>query len=43
MHINKDNIRKNIKIVDHDNKVVDKVMFDNNAAFKYEKPYKGTF
>ena len=41
--INKDNIRENIKIVDHDYKVRDKVMLNNNAAYKYETPYKFPF
>ena len=29
--INKDNIRKNRKLVEHDHKVGDKVMLNNNA------------
>ena len=41
--INKDNIRENNKRVDHDYKFGDKVMLDNNAAYKYETPYKGLF
>ena len=32
MQINKDNIGKNIKIVDHNYKVGDKVMITNNSA-----------
>ena len=36
--ISKDNIRKNIKRVDHDYKVGDKVILNNNADFKYETP-----
>ena len=43
MQINKDNIRKNNKTFDHDYKVGDKVMLANNAAYKYETPYKWTF
>ena len=31
-HINKDNIRENIKIVDHNYKVGDKVILNNHAA-----------
>ena len=34
-HINKNNIHKNIKRVDHDYKVGDIVMSNNNAAYKY--------
>ena len=41
--INKYNIRKNSKRVDHDYKVKDKVTINIDAAFKYEIPYKGTF
>ena len=37
--INKDNIHKNIKIVDHDYKVGDKFMLDNHTAYKYETPF----
>ena len=40
--INKYKIRKNSKIVDHDYKFGEKVMLTNNAAFKYENPYKGS-
>ena len=43
MKINKENIQENIKRVDHDYKVKDKVMLDNNDAFKYDTPYKGPF
>ena len=43
IQINKDSIRKNIKRVDHDYKVGDKVMLNNHAAYKYETPYKGPF
>ena len=41
MQVNKDNIRKNIKIAYHDYKVGDNVMIVNNSAFKYETPYNG--
>ena len=34
MQINKDRIRKNSKRVDHNYKVGDKFMLNNNAAFK---------
>ena len=43
MQINKDNIRKNRNRVDHDYKVVDKVMINNYAAYRYETPYKIPF
>ena len=43
MRINKDNILKNRKIVYHDFTVKNKVMLNNNAAFKYKTPYKGLF
>ena len=43
MQINKHNIPKNNKIVDHDYKVRDKVMLANNALYKYEAPYKIPF
>ena len=43
MQINKDNIRENGKILDHEYKVGDKFMFKNNAAFKYDIEYKGLF
>ena len=39
----KDNIRENIKQVDHNYKVIDKVMLNNNAAHKYETLYRGPF
>ena len=35
MQINKDNICKNNKIVDHDYKVRDKFMLNNHAAYKF--------
>ena len=41
--INKDNIRENIKRVDQDYKVRDKIMLNNHSAYKYENPYKGPF
>ena len=41
--INKYNIRKNRKQVDHDYKVGDKIMLNNHAAYKYKTPYKGPF
>ena len=41
--MNKDNIHENNKRVDHDYKVRDKVIFTNNAAQKYETPYKVPF
>ena len=41
--INKDNIRENRNRVDHDYKVVDKVVLNNNSAYKYETPFKGPF
>ena len=34
---------KIIKRVDHDYKVGDKVMLNNNYAYKYETPHKGPF
>ena len=37
------NIRRNIKIVYHINKVVDKVMINNNSALRYEMPYNRPF
>ena len=40
---NKENIRENIKRVDHDYKVQDKFIITNNAAFKYYAPYKVPF
>ena len=41
--INKDNIRKNDKRVDHDYKFGDKYMSTNNATCKYETPYNRKF
>ena len=41
--INKNNIRKSSKIVDHDYKVGKKVMLTNNYAFKYEIPHNIPF
>ena len=41
--INKNNILKNNKRVDHTYKVGDKVIPDNYAAYKYETPYKVSF
>ena len=41
--INKDNIRKNRKQVNHLNNVGDKVMLVNLTAYKYETIYKGPF
>ena len=41
--INKDNIRKNRNIVDHDYKVGDNVILTNHTACKYETPFKGPF
>ena len=35
MRTNKDNIRESGKILDHNYKVGDKLMLNNNAAFKY--------
>ena len=35
IEINKDNIRENRKRVDHDYKVIDKVMLADNYAYKY--------
>ena len=43
MHINKYNIQKNSKRVEHDYKVRDKVIINNHAAYKYEMPYKVPF
>ena len=43
MRINKDNIRENNKIVDHDYKFRYKILITNNAAYKYETPYNGPF
>ena len=36
--MNKDEIRENSKIVDHNYKVRYKVVLNNNTAFKYETP-----
>ena len=36
--INKDNIPENGKILDHDYKVEDKEIFNNNTALKYKTP-----
>ena len=41
--INKDNISKNLKRVEHDYNVGDDFMLDNHAAYKYGTPYKGPF
>ena len=41
--MNKYNIRNNSKRVDHNHKVGDKFMINNNSAFKYDTPYNGTF
>ena len=41
--INKDNTRKNRKRADHGYKVRDKVMLDNNDAYRYKTTYEGTF
>ena len=41
--INKENIHKNIKRVDHDYKVGDKFMLNNTTAYKYKTPFKGPF
>ena len=41
--VNKNNIHENIKRGDHDYKVGDKIVLDNNASFGYETPYKGPF
>ena len=43
MQINKDNIRKNNKTVNHNYKVGDKAMITDNASYKYETPYKEPF
>ena len=43
MHMNKDNIRKNSEISDHEYKVKDTFMIADNDAFKYETPYKVLF
>ena len=41
--MNKDDIRKNCKIINHDYKVGDKLMLNNNTIFKFQAPYKGSF
>ena len=41
--INKDNIRENSKIVEHDYKVGDKFMLNNHADIEYEMPYRCPF
>ena len=41
--INKDNICKNRKRVDHIYKVGDKIMLNSHNIYKYETPYKGPF
>ena len=41
--INKNNICKNDKRVDHCYKVEDKFTLTNNYAYKYETPYNGPF
>ena len=43
MQINKYNIIGNSKRVDHDYKVWDKFILDNNNSYKYENPFKGPF
>ena len=43
VQINKYNIRKNRDRIEHDYKVRDNVMITKHTAYKYEKPYKGTF
>ena len=43
MQIIKYNIRKNRNQFDHDYKLGDTFMLDNNDAYKYEMPYKGQF
>ena len=43
MQINKDTIRENRNQVYRDYNVVDKVMLNNHAAYKYETPYKDPF
>ena len=43
MQINKDNIFKDSKRVDHEYKVRDKNMLNDNIAKKYETPYKVQF
>ena len=41
--INKDTIRENNEIVDHDHKFGDKFMLTNNTAYKCETLYNNTF
>ena len=41
--MNKDNICKNSKIVDHDYEVADKVILTNKTGFKYKTLYNGIF
>ena len=41
--INKDNIGKNGKILEHDYKVRDKVMLNDDSALKYKTLYIGPF
>ena len=41
--INKDNIRKDRHIVDHDYKVGDNDMITKHTAYKYETPYPVPF
>ena len=43
MQMNKYSIRENIKIVDHNYKVGDKLMLNNHAAYIYETPYNVSF
>ena len=43
MQINKYNIHKNIKQIDHGYEARDKVMLNNHDAYKYETSYKGSF
>ena len=41
--INKYNIQKNDKSIDHDYKFGYELILNNNVAYKYETPYKGPF
>ena len=41
--MNKSNVYENNKRVNHDYKVGDKVIINNNDAYKYETPYKVLF
>ena len=41
--VNKDNIRENRHIVEHDYKVGDNSMLTKNTAYKYQIPYTGPF